>query len=139
VTLLSARDLPVTKKMSAKSDPYVLFYMHESEASTGNDMGKVQRSETKWNELYPTWNAEFVFGEISSKLSHLRIVVMDATKVGRDEMIGTIVVPLKELLDQRGVTRWHPVEPVSSKIRMTQSCALRLRLRFLYSKVVGKF
>jgi len=147
VSLISARDVPATKRISGKADPYVLLYLDAPEVIdevNSDPMGEaamtgyLERSETKQAELYPTWNQDYVVaGEnaITSTRSQLRLILMDASRVGRDEMLGVTVVQLTELLDQRRHIDWYTVQPVSSKVRLSPTCAIRLRLRFLYSKV----
>ena len=118
-----------------QADPYVLLYLDAPEVIdevNSDPMGEaamtgyLERSETKQAELYPTWNQDYIVaGEnaITSTCSQLRLILMDASRVGRDEMLGVTVVQLTELLDQRRHIDWYTVQPVSSKVGQVRTVA----------------
>ncbi|ETW00256.1 hypothetical protein H310_07643 [Aphanomyces invadans] len=73
--------------MGGKSDPYVVF-----------KVGDVKfRSTQIWGDLNPVWNDEvheFTLTEGAMYTKSLEILVYDADKLGDDELIGSVKLPL---------------------------------------------
>lgn len=71
------------------------------------------RTMTKWNERYPEWRDDpkvLVFAYDPTDDTHrdavLHMVVMNASKTGKDELFAHTMVPLRFVMDQRKHSFW---------------------------------
>ncbi len=149
VTVMKAKCLPVTKKMKRTADGYaVLTLMQDHGTAAGVDeeavgsgtvTGDYRKTEIVRDTLFPIWDHDFVFQDVHSFDAALRITLMNAASQslgGSDEEIGAVIIPLKDLSDQK----WHSREykllkTERSAWRLPEDCAVKVRARFLWSKV----
>ncbi|OQR92425.1 hypothetical protein THRCLA_08711 [Thraustotheca clavata] len=133
VTLISATNLPCTRRLSASCDPYVLLHIEESGNWERNHPTKAFRSNTRPNTLFPVWEEDFVFQQIESMSARLCITLMDDKKASdRHDVLGEVKIELRNLWEQKRVLRWYPI---LLKYKTREAAHIRLQLRFLYNRV----
>jgi len=100
------------------------------------------RSSTKWNTRYPQWREVLPSLSVTDLHSALCMEVRDATRQGKDVVIGDAVLPLSHLWDQCSHTFWIRVrEPMivapeaRSRPHMKSDCALKITVRLNYSRI----
>ncbi|KAH9157447.1 hypothetical protein AeRB84_000693 [Aphanomyces euteiches] len=138
VTLLSAVNLPRTRRFFSACDPYAVLYMEYQNVENGewktNDPIAQSRSTTKVKTLYPVWEEDFVFKPIDSMSARLCITLMDDKKdVDRHPTLGEVKIEVSSLWKQKRIVAWYPLTPAAPRDRPQP--AVRLRLRFVYNKV----
>ncbi|EQC36631.1 hypothetical protein SDRG_06071 [Saprolegnia diclina VS20] len=137
VTLLSATNLPCTRRLSATCDPYALLHLEHQNRDSGawerDHPTKALRSNTRANTLFPVWDEEFVFAPIESMSTRLVITIMDDKKASdRHEVLGETKIELRTLWEQKRVTSYFAI---ALKTKSREPAHVRLRLRFLYNRV----
>ncbi|KAE9199608.1 hypothetical protein PF004_g19227 [Phytophthora fragariae] len=55
----------------------------------------------------PRWNEALLFQGLPAAVGTLRLDVMQEERIGADEVVGSVVIPLANLQDQRKLQRWH--------------------------------
>ncbi|KDO20039.1 hypothetical protein SPRG_14187 [Saprolegnia parasitica CBS 223.65] len=137
VTLLSATNLPCTRRLSATCDPYALLHLEHQNRDSGawerDHPTKAFRSNTRANTLFPVWDEDFVFTPIESMSTRLVVTIMDDKKASdRHEVLGETKIELRTLWEQKRTTQYFPI---ALKTKSREPAHLRLRLRFLYNRV----
>jgi len=108
VHLLEARNL-ARKDTFSKSDPYsILSIHHKFDMSL---FGSTQRSTTINNNQNPVWNQTFVLNVKNADSDLLRIKVYDYDPLSFDDMIGTVDIPIFNLLMNQPKDEWYQLHP----------------------------
>ncbi|KAG7377954.1 hypothetical protein PHYPSEUDO_010744 [Phytophthora pseudosyringae] len=55
----------------------------------------------------PRWGESLLFEGLPAAVGTLRVDVMQEERIGADELVGTVVVPLARLQSQRAMDKWH--------------------------------
>ncbi|KAG1700010.1 hypothetical protein DVH05_012445 [Phytophthora capsici] len=55
----------------------------------------------------PRWNSSLLFEGLPAAVGTLRVDVMQEERIGSDELLGTFIIPLARLQDQRPMEKWH--------------------------------
>ncbi|EGZ08834.1 hypothetical protein PHYSODRAFT_355887, partial [Phytophthora sojae] len=55
----------------------------------------------------PRWSEALMFQGLPAAVGTLRVDVMQEERIGADEVVGSVVIPLASLQDQRKLQRWH--------------------------------
>ncbi|GMF55173.1 unnamed protein product [Phytophthora fragariaefolia] len=55
----------------------------------------------------PRWSEELQFQGLPAAVGTLRLDVMQEERIGADEVVGSVIIPLTSLHDQRKLQRWH--------------------------------
>ncbi|KAG6618818.1 M96 mating-specific protein family [Phytophthora cinnamomi] len=58
----------------------------------------------------PRWNEALAFQGLPAAVGTLRVDVMQEERIGADEVLGSVVIPLASLQDQRRLQRWHVLQ-----------------------------
>ncbi|CAI5725512.1 unnamed protein product [Peronospora destructor] len=93
----------------------------------------------------PRWNETVLFQGLPAALGTLRADVMQEERIGADELVGTLILPLARLQDQRKIDKWYVLEK-HTKVKLSQlflSCrfersslsALELELELLQNQI----
>jgi hypothetical protein len=90
VTVLRAKNL-LKMDVLGKADPYVKFHLVNTLMS--------KKTHTKMNTLNPEWNETFKLLVQDPKSQSLELHVYDWDRIGTDEEMGMIVVPLQDLVE----------------------------------------
>jgi len=108
VHLLEARNL-ARKDTFSKSDPYaVLSIHHKFDMSL---FGSSQRSTTINNNQNPVWNQTFVLNVRNPEQDLLRIKVYDYDHLSFDDIIGTVDIPIFNLVANQPKDEWYQLHP----------------------------
>ena len=83
----------------------------------------------------PRWNELLLFQGLPAAVGTLRADVMQEERIGADELVGTLVLPLARLQDQRKIDKWYVLE----KHDKTAISELFLSCRFQRSPVRVEF
>jgi hypothetical protein len=69
------------------------------------------RSTSKRPVSYtPHWSEPLLFEGLPAAVGTLRVDVMQEERIGADEVVGTAILPLARLQDQRPMERWHSLK-----------------------------
>ncbi|CEM16751.1 unnamed protein product [Vitrella brassicaformis CCMP3155] len=114
VTLIRATNLRAAD-FNGFSDPYALLTI----LNAGCDV-KVQRSKTIKRNLNPVWREEFLFDVRTVDDARLKVVVKDRDVIGKDDFLGQVEVPVRELLDghHQGDIRLEETKGVPSTLQL---------------------
>ncbi|ETP11292.1 hypothetical protein F441_13173 [Phytophthora nicotianae CJ01A1] len=67
-----------------------------------------QKMTTKRPVSYtPKWSEALVFEGLPAAIGTVRVDVMQEERIGADDVVGTLILPLARLQDQRPMQRWH--------------------------------
>ena len=106
VDIVAARDL-IKSDIMGKSDPYAIVGLGDNK----------HRSSTAKNTQNPEWNFGVDFPIDSTHVDDdLRINLFDHDKIGKDKSLGTVSLPVQELLNSLGpdAGNWFPLKGVPS-------------------------
>ena len=111
VNLLGGRNL-ASKDSNGFSDPYVVAHLLDKDGK------QIKSSKTKSKvikkTLNPQWDSEFLRLKASDQVSALELVVWDEDKIGKDEFMGQLVIPVADLLID-SEEKWVPLEQRTPK------------------------
>ncbi|POM65866.1 M96 mating-specific protein family [Phytophthora palmivora] len=79
----------------------------------------------------PRWNEMMQFEGLPAAVGTLRVDVMQEERIGADEVVGTFILPLSRLQDQRLMEKWH----VLKKQDKDTISEMLLSCRFLRSPI----
>ncbi|KAG6611582.1 putative C2 domain-containing protein [Phytophthora cinnamomi] len=122
VTLFSAEDLPASDSIlvGGKSDPYVVFKVGKTE----------HRSLCHKRNLNPEWSPpeRYTFHVENPTTAVLSIKIFDMDFLMRDDLLGTIVLPVAKFEDSMGVStlEYYPVSVPNAFSK--QNCQSTLKL-----------
>lgn len=132
VGVISARELPITKKFNNSSDPFIeLFLVKKHETSSSSPSVGIQNNRTfstkvLHTNIRPQWRETFKFTELLPPCTEsadtaedenpleellLFLLLMDHNKSAAPEIVGECSVSLKDFLDQEKHTVWINVKP----------------------------
>ncbi|MDP2437872.1 MAG: EF-hand domain-containing protein [archaeon] len=93
------------KDANGKSDPYVIFTWQ----------GKTYKTTTIYKNLNPIWEkASFNLGEFSTAES-LEVQVWDKDRLSKDDFMGRVIIPLKDVAEVGNHEKWHLLEQREKK------------------------
>eukprot|EP01111_Echinosteliopsis_oligospora_P014654 TRINITY_DN5561_c0_g1_i1.p1 TRINITY_DN5561_c0_g1~~TRINITY_DN5561_c0_g1_i1.p1 ORF type:complete len:1451 (+),score=491.58 TRINITY_DN5561_c0_g1_i1:45-4355(+) len=120
VTVLGARKL-AKRDIIGTSDPYVTVQV---------DNNAKEQTPVIKNNLNPTWNTKFTF-PITSTTATVELICWDWDSVGASDHLGSVYVPVLELVSGKEVDQWYPLgqKPKSSK---KEDISGDLHLKFHY-------
>lgn len=138
VTVVSARDLPVMKRISRSTNSSVRV---ELCSESSNHCRPAKQTSIQSDTLYPSWHETFRFSQLHSLDATLQLTVLNERE-GRGlirsqasqlkSIIAAVDIPLAELRHQRKILKWFPLH--SERQRLDSNCALQLRLQCSYSR-----
>jgi len=106
VTVFAAENLPAMDPSAlGSSDPYCVLTCDAQQIET----------QVKWDTLNPVWNEAFTF-QITKPDAVLLVVVMDRDKVGSDDFLGQIPIPLTNLDDQLTHDEWFELKNQNNQV-----------------------
>lgn len=108
VHLLEARNL-ARKDTFSKSDPYAILSIHHK--LDMSMFGSTQRSTTITNNQHPVWNQTFVLNVRNPDSDLLRIKVYDYDHLSFDDLIGTVDIPIFNLMMNQPKDEWYQLHP----------------------------
>ncbi|CEG37800.1 C2 domain [Plasmopara halstedii] len=89
----------------------------------------------------PRWNETLSFEGLPAAVGTVKIEIMQEEKIGSDEVVGSIVMPLARLQDQRLMERWHVLDKTTAselllgcKFSRSPISALQLELELLQNQ-----
>jgi len=115
VTIVQARNL--IDRGTGRADPYVVL-------KSGSQGFK---TKPKKRTLNPEWNEEFVLF-VGTSFSIIKMVVWDCNRVGSDEFMGKLSVPISSLPIGIDHESWYKLEPA-----IKGTVAGEIRISFFYS------
>jgi len=117
INLLQGRDLPVMD-MDGSSDPYCIFKIVRSDSKKQQK----KRSSTKKKTLFPVWNEEFTFDNVTCA-DVLEIDIWDEDRLRLDDFMGNIMIPLSLDAVASGEPFWYDLEgsPTAGAIQLSLS------------------
>eukprot|EP00824_Muranothrix_gubernata_P009272 TRINITY_DN21846_c0_g1_i1.p1 TRINITY_DN21846_c0_g1~~TRINITY_DN21846_c0_g1_i1.p1 ORF type:complete len:1314 (+),score=387.07 TRINITY_DN21846_c0_g1_i1:460-3942(+) len=99
VKVVEARELEKMDKFG-QSDPYCVLTIE----------GDTQKTDVVKKTLEPKWDAEFKF-PLDSDTAELVIDMFDWDKIGDDEFMGRVTIPVSSLLDGQWHDQWLNLRP----------------------------
>eukprot|EP01087_Luapelamoeba_hula_P007200 TRINITY_DN1748_c2_g1_i2.p1 TRINITY_DN1748_c2_g1~~TRINITY_DN1748_c2_g1_i2.p1 ORF type:complete len:3417 (+),score=716.50 TRINITY_DN1748_c2_g1_i2:301-10551(+) len=110
---------------SSYSDPYVIINR------LGRPFARRVRTDIKKATVHPVWNEEFYFdeGAINKDKDVLSFEVFSWDRIGKDEHIGYVEVPMKSVVTNQIFDKWVPLSDPKAHDRKGQG---ELRLQAVY-------
>jgi len=109
VTVLDARNL-ARKDIASKSDPYVILSIHSK--LDFSMFGEKQQTTVINNNQNPYWNQTFTLSVRNPQNDLLKVRVYDKDTL-RDDEIGSVEIPLFDLVNGQPKDGWHQLYPAS--------------------------
>eukprot|EP00397_Hematodinium_sp_SG-2012_P021644 GEMP01022372.1.p1 GENE.GEMP01022372.1~~GEMP01022372.1.p1 ORF type:complete len:524 (+),score=116.83 GEMP01022372.1:83-1654(+) len=94
-----AKDLPASD-VNGFSDPYI---------RVSNCQGEVARTKTRMMDLEPTWHEAFIFS-VYHPNSFVKLEVFDYDLIGRDDLLGDLILPVSLMRNRETVRGWFHLE-----------------------------
>ncbi|ORX94899.1 hypothetical protein K493DRAFT_315276 [Basidiobolus meristosporus CBS 931.73] len=89
-----------------KSDPYLVLHL---------DSANKQQTDSKKDTLNPAWQQRFTF-DVYEGNNELQVECLDKERTGKDELIGSISIPLNEVFSSGSeVDKWYPIQDKKGK------------------------
>jgi len=123
IQILAGRNL-VSRDSNGLSDPYciVSFVDHQ-----GSVVGKqTKKTKVKSKTLNPKWE-ETIELSIETAASYLEVSIMDEDKVGKDESMGRVLLPLSQL--NQPDEKWHTVNPKDESETVSGEISLKIAIK----------
>lgn len=133
--IYGAKNLPIMEKSRNTTDAYCELYFGK---------GPARKTVTIYNNLEPEWQQIFLFENIDDEdlmESVLKILVIDEDVISSDDLIGTVIIDVSSLLNERNqrqsdVRGSFPIYDVNKGIR--GSLNLELKLTFVRDENIAK-
>lgn len=116
ISLKGARGLPATDSFSQSCDPYIIVELTAAAGRTKKGIeGKKFKSTQKTRTCEPRWEEDIILAPLASMKSSIRVIAMSHEKVGADEMIGLLTLPLSDFQAEGGrEATWYPLRDPES-------------------------
>lgn len=134
VTVHGAKDLPRMDMFSGSADPFVTVELAPTSACPGTT---IQRTETKWGQVQPTFEHDFTFKPIVSRDVTIRLSLMDDDKVGDPDFVAQVDIKLSDLVSQEWIGGWHLLLDPEGRSGAEKVCgSLNISAKFFYSRIL---
>jgi hypothetical protein len=134
VHLIGARDLPYAHLRTKNLDPYVTLQIvynkkfqpkkkknvKQDDDDDDPQEEKLFRSRTMKKTMYPVWEEDFDISPIQILQGYLHVRILNDRRNSREQLIGEVKIPLKQLTDQKRLIEWYPLT-CSSILNATSS------------------
>merc|ERR1711865_175680 len=96
VEFLGGQNVPKMDAFDTESDPYVLAHLEDS---TGRQLGQTVKTQGRRSTMDPVWNSVRDLGAVPDEEEDVLIMKLyDHDSMSSDDLIGTVQVPMRQLI-----------------------------------------